>query len=254
MELERFTDKPKKPFMAIIGGAKLSTKVPVIQTLAKTASHVFVGGAMAHAFFAAKKMQIGKSYLELASVSAARKLGRRKNIHLPVDVLVASRAAIGVSPHAVPVKKVGKNDIIVDIGPETMRLWASEIRSAKTILWNGPVGMAEIPAFSHGSLVIGRAIAARANGKAYGVVGGGDTLPVVTRTEMQEWFDFVSTGGGALLDFIENKGKLPGLSPLLGKQLKKLPPQPHEGHHEKGISCAPENIILGRKKSKKRKS
>ena len=96
--------------------------------------------------------------------------------------------------------------------------WASEIKTAKTILWNGPVGVAEIPSFSHGSLVLTRAIAARSKSSAYGVVGGGDTLPIVARSGMAEWIDHLSTGGGAMLEFIANKGNLPGLLPL---KLKK---------------------------------
>ena len=102
-----------------------------------------------------------------------------------------------------------------------MREWATLLKKAQTILWNGPVGVAKIPAFSHGSLVIGRAIAARSKGKAYGLVGGGDTVPVAIQTGMSEWFDHISMGGGALLEFIEKKGKLPGIEALYKEPMRE---------------------------------
>ena len=229
--------KPKRPYVAVIGGAKLSTKLPVLQALLKKADVVCVGGAMAHAFFAAKKWPIGKSYSEAEGVKLAKKVRGGKKLAIPADVVVAKKVAIGQRPRACSVKEVGKTDVIVDVGPKTMAAWAEAIRHAKTVVWNGPVGVTEIPGFSHGSLVIGSAIASRAKGKAYGVAGGGDTIPVVARTGMQEWFDFVSTGGGAMLEFLAENGKLPGLQALEGPQKRKLPPR-HQTE-EQGMSCAP---------------
>jgi phosphoglycerate kinase len=218
--LERIITKPKKPFVAVVGGAKLSTKIEVLNALLSIADKVLVGGAMAHAFFAAKKLSIGKSYLEKESVAAAKKLLKNPKLVLPTDVVVANKIDAKVHPHVVLVKDIKKSDMIGDIGTDTMQAWANEISKAKTIVWNGPLGVTELPAFSHGSLVIGRMIAARSHGLTYGVVGGGDTLPVMIRSGMSEWIDHLSTGGGAMLEFIAKKGKLPGLMALEGAGVK----------------------------------
>ncbi|MBD3281595.1 phosphoglycerate kinase [Candidatus Uhrbacteria bacterium] len=212
--------KPKKPFVAVIGGAKLSTKLPVINSLLKKADHILIGGAMAHAFLKAKRVEVGKSYLEEGSVKLARKLIKNKRIHLPEDALAAKALKEGASPRRASIKDISKSEKIGDIGPITMQKWSALIKNAQTILWNGPVGITELPAFSHGSMVIGYAVASRSKGKAYGVVGGGDTIPVALATGMDEWFDHISTGGGALLEFIATGGKVPGLTSLLEKQPK----------------------------------
>ncbi len=215
--LEKVLDKPKKPFVAIVGGAKITTKIGVVNTLLKIADHVCIGGAMATAFFAAQRREIGKSYVEKEGIAGARKLLKNKKIVLPTDVVVSIKIEPNTYARVVDVKNVGKKEMIGDIGPDTMRAWAALIQKAKTIVWNGPMGVAEISTFSHGSLVIGRAIAARSKGSAYGVAGGGDTLPVAMATGMAEWFDHLSTGGGAMLEFIAEKGRLPGLVALLKK-------------------------------------
>ncbi|MDQ7815176.1 MAG: phosphoglycerate kinase [Patescibacteria group bacterium] len=212
--MEKLLGKPKRPYVALIGGAKLTTKLPVIDALLKVADKVMIGGAMAHPFFAVKKIEIGKSYTEKEGLAAARKMIKNPKIILPLDVVVARKVAPGAKASACLVGKVNKTEAIGDIGPQTMQAWSAEIKKAKTIVWNGPLGVADIPAFSHGSLVIARAMAIRSKGEAYGVVGGGDTLPVVMESGMDEWFDHISTGGGAMLEFIAKKGKLPGLAVL----------------------------------------
>lgn len=219
---DRLIHKPKKPFVAIVGGSKLSTKMQVIESLLKVADQVCIGGAMANPFFAARKLEVGTSLLETESIKLAKPLLKNPKIKLPVDVLVARRLNDEAHPHAVPINGVPKNECIGDIGPETMRAWSGLIKEAKTILWNGPVGVSEIPAFSHGSLVLGKAIAARSAGPAYGVVGGGDTVPVALATGMSEWFDHVSMGGGALLEYIANKGRLPGVQVLVKSYKSKV--------------------------------
>ena len=235
--------KHHRPFVAVIGGAKLTTKLPLIRSLLTTADKVLVGGAMAHPFLAAKRIPIGTSYLEKGSTAPARALMNHKRLMLPVDVVLQGKRA--ARPRAVSIRTVGRTDTIMDIGPETMRVWAAEIRNAKMIVWNGPMGKAEESAYAHGSLLIGRAIAARSQGKAFGVAGGGDTLPVVAQTGMQEWFDFVSTGGGAMLEYLASRGRLPGLAVLQGKDKHRLSPLPLADHrHEKGISCAPDASIM----------
>lgn len=215
--LERLIQKPKKPFLAIIGGAKITTKVGVLEALLKVADQVLIGGAMATAFFAAKKKEIGKSYVEKEGIPIAKKLGKNPKIQLPVDVVVAKKIAKGASARVVAIKDMKKADAIGDIGPQTMLAWSAEIKKAQTIVWNGPMGVTEIPTFSHGSLVISRALAMRSKGSAYGVIGGGDTLPVALATGMSEWVDHLSTGGGAMLEFISKKGRLPGLVALIKK-------------------------------------
>jgi len=221
--LEKLITKPKKPFLAIVGGSKLSTKIDVVQALLKKADRVLIGGAMAHAFFVAKKMQIGKSYIEKEGIAAAKKLLKHPKMLLPTDAVVATKIDAKSHPRVVDIGQVKKTDCIGDIGIETMRAWSAEIARAKTIVWNGPLGVTEYPAFSHGSLVIAHALAARSKGSSYGVVGGGDTLPVVLRSGMAEWIDHLSTGGGSMLEFLAHDGKLPGLAPLYGagKQKKR---------------------------------
>lgn len=219
--LEKLITKPKKPFLAIIGGSKLSTKIDVVNALLKKADRVLIGGAMAHAFFAAKKVHIGKSYVEKEGIAAAKKLVKQSKILLPTDVVVATKIDAKSHPRVVEIRQLKKTDCIGDIGTETMRAWSAEIKKAKTIVWNGPLGVTEYPAFSHGSLVIAHALAARSRGSSYGVVGGGDTLPVVVQSGMAEWIDHLSTGGGAMLEFLAHDGKLPGFVPLQGTAQKK---------------------------------
>lgn len=213
--LSKLLTRPKRPYYAFIGGSKLSTKIEVIERLISIADKVFIGGAMAHVFFAAKNIPIGASFIEEAGIKIAKKLLKKtKKIELPVDLVVAKKIAPNIHPHSVETGKVSAKEMIGDIGPETARLWSEEIRKASTIVWNGPVGVIEIPAFSHGSLVIARAMASRGKGKSFCVVGGGDTLPVVEQSGMAQHIDHVSTGGGAMLEFIALNGKLPGLKPL----------------------------------------
>ncbi len=212
--LDKILTKAKRPYYAFIGGAKLSSKLPVLEQLLKIADKVFIGGAMAHPFFAAKRLNVGKSFIEKNAITVARTYVKNKKIVLPTDAIVANRIARGAKVRRADIADVKKSEIIGDLGTETMRAWVQEIRKAETIVWNGPFGVTEIPCFSHGSLVIAKAIALRAKGRPFAVVGGGDTLPIIAETGMRDMVDFVSTGGGAMLEFIAKKGKLPGLAPL----------------------------------------
>ena len=221
--LEKVLVKPKRPYVAMIGGAKLCSKLPVLERFLSIADQVLIGGAMAHPFLVAKKMNIGKSFIDTACQGVARRLVKAyaKKIVLPTDAIVAKKIAAGQKVRRTDFKGIKATDMIGDIGTDTMREWSSMIKTAKTIVWNGPVGVAEIPAFSHGSLVLARALAMRAKGKAYGLVGGGDTLPVIAESGVGEWIDYVSTGGGAMLEFVASNGKLPGLMPLIIGAKKK---------------------------------
>lgn len=218
--LERLLEKPKHPFVAIVGGAKLSTKLDILEALLRAADKVLVGGAMAHPFFVARRLAIGKSFLEKESVTVARRLMKNSRLVLPTDAVVMSKGS--GRPHVVPINKIKAGDVIGDIGTDTMMAWAATIKTAKTLVWNGPLGITEQPTLSHGSLVVACAVAARSKGGCYGVVGGGDTLPVMLQSGMAEWVDLLSTGGGAMLEFIAHKGKLVGLEALMKKRKKAV--------------------------------
>lgn len=213
--LSRLIEKPKAPFVAVIGGLKLSTKLPVIEALCASCDHVLIGGAMATPFLKAQNLEIGKSVHEKDSVAIAKKLLKRKEIKLPSDVVVTQKVTESPTLRRVGVKHLEKKDMIVDVGPHTLKAWAEMIGTASTVVWNGPIGLVECAPCGFGSRFLARVIGARAKGKAFGVAGGGDTLPVIHTTKTEHQFDFVSTGGGAMLDFIAQKGKLPGLMVLM---------------------------------------
>lgn len=219
--LDRLTAHPARPFVALIGGAKMTTKVGVLDRLRAVADTVLVGGALAHPFFVARGYDIGRSLLESEGVTVARRMlksRKRKNLTLPIDVVVGDpttkRAAVRVvpiapKPHAI----CASHEAILDIGPETIRAYAQEIQSAQTLLWNGPMGVFEVPAFRHGSTMLARKIASRSSGRAYGVVGGGETLAVLAMTKMERYIDHICTGGGAMLAYIAGDA-MPGIEAL----------------------------------------
>jgi phosphoglycerate kinase len=211
--LIKLIDRPASPFVAVVGGLKLSTKLPVIEALASACDKVMIGGAMATPFLKAKKLEVGKSVYEKEGVAIATKLLRKKNILLPEDVVVTPKLPGAL--RRIDIRQVEKKDMIVDVGPKTLKAWGAEIQKAKTILWNGPLGITEHASTGFGSRFIARVIAMRARGRAYGVAGGGDTIPVIVATKTEGSFDFVSTGGGAMLEFIAKRGKLPGIMALL---------------------------------------
>lgn len=213
--LVRLLDHPKSPFVAVIGGVKLSTKLPVIEALCRACDRVMIGGAMATAFFKAQKIETGKSVFEKEGIVLAKKLLNQKNLLLPEDVVVTTKVTSSPALRRVSVGAIGKQDMIVDVGPKTLKAWGDVIGRASTLVWNGPVGLVECAPCGFGSRFLARTIGARAKGKAFGVAGGGDTLPVIHATKTEHHFDFVSTGGGAMLDFLALKGKLPGLMVLL---------------------------------------
>ncbi len=213
-QLSRLFDHPKKPFVVVVGGVKIGTKLPVIKSLLPLADAVLIGGGMANNFFKAKGLRIGASVHSAKDVKLAKALLRERKILLPHDVLVADKVAADAIIRVTTPDGIRAKESVVDIGPGTMRVYAALIKSAQTVVWNGPVGVHEIPRFANGSLILARVIAARSSGKAFGVVGGGDTLPVLAKTGMGEFVDHVSTGGGAMLDFLGGK-PMPGIEPLI---------------------------------------
>lgn len=209
--LSGLLEKPAKPFLALIGGVKVETKIGVINALAKRASAVALGGSLVAPFLKAKGFPVGKSPASAKDVAVAKRALRSRNVLLPVDVTVA----VGPKGRAVvrDVAEVGARETIYDIGPETIRAYAGLIKRARTIVWNGPLGWFEEPRFSHGTKAIALVAASRAKGTAFGVVGGGETVQAIEERGLAHWFDFVSTGGGAMLEFLEGK-KLPGVEAL----------------------------------------
>jgi phosphoglycerate kinase len=197
---------PAKPMVVLMGGSKIKTKISLIKKLEDNAAKILIGGALANNFFKALGMEVGKSLIDKESVVLAKRLVKNKKIVLPLDVVVNHDGA-GV---AKTLDKVTKKDVILDIGPETIILYSSIIRKAKTIIWNGPLGAFEQAHFRCGTVALGQLIAARSRGKTFGVVGGGETLEALKMTKMEDYVDWVSTGGGAMLAYLGGE-KMPGL-------------------------------------------
>jgi phosphoglycerate kinase len=218
--LGKATTNPEKPFVAIIGGAKVSDKIDVIRNLLSKVDALLIGGAMAYTFLKAQGLQVGKSLVEEDKIELAKSLlqeAENKNVRLllPVDNVVAEKidasASIQVlkSQAGIPVGKMG-----LDIGPETIAAFSQEIAGAKTIVWNGPMGVFEVAPFAKGTMKIAEAIAA--NSKATSIVGGGDSVAAVHQSGVADKISHISTGGGASLEFLEGK-KLPGVEALTNK-------------------------------------
>ncbi len=204
--------KPAKPLISIIGGAKISTKTGLIKNLLKISDYVLVGGAVANCFLAARGFEVGRSLVDKKSILLAGKLDCKKII-LPIDAIVGNNKA----QQKVAKKeliKISKNDSIFDIGPATIKLYAKYIKQGKTIVWNGPIGMFENEKFKHGTMALARLIAARSTGRAFGVVGGGETVEALKLTKMFDYVDWVSTGGGAMLSYLGGE-KMPGLKGIV---------------------------------------
>lgn len=213
--ISKVIDKPKKPLVAIIGGAKISSKISLIGKLTEIADYLLIGGGLANTFLCAHEYNIGKSFCEYEEVQQARKLlflAARKHtaIILPDDVVVAANKTSTVT-QVRKVDEVQKNDSIFDIGPETQAKFGAVIAKAKTIIWNGPVGLTENPQFKRGTDFIYYAITQ--NTDSTSIVGGGDTLAAISKKEYLDKITHISTGGGAMLEFIE-KGNLPGIEAL----------------------------------------
>lgn len=205
--------RPKEPLVVLIGGAKITTKIPLIRNLRQKAKYILVGGALANNFIAAQKLEVGKSLVDKESIKFAEGLVKDKKIILPIDVVVSDQRT-GGKPKIRNIDQVDENEYIFDIGPQTTRQFAVLIKEAKTIIWNGPMGMFEERSFQHGTLSIARVVAARSTGYAFGVVGGGETVEALRMTKMFEFVDWVSTGGGAMLAYLGGE-KMPGFTKIV---------------------------------------
>lgn len=215
-QIERAIKNPKKPFVAIIGGAKISTKIPVLGKLLELADSILLGGGLANTFFCAEGYNVGKSYCELEEVEQAKKLlfqaaKKHTAVVLPTDVIVGNPTDTKSAGKDYPIDKIPKGGSALDIGPETKAKFGALIAKAKTIIWNGPMGLFENPAYKSGTDFIYYSIAH--NPHAISLVGGGDTLNAIQHKHHLDNITHISTGGGAMLEFIEN-GTLPGLEAL----------------------------------------
>lgn len=213
--LNQVTKNPKKPIVAIIGGAKVSTKIGLVNKLIKIADYLIIGGGLANTFVSAQGHEIGTSFREYEAIQRARKLlsfakNNRAFIVLPVDAVIAT-SKDAKEHKVVKIEDIPPNKSIFDIGPETKALIGGILAKANTIIWNGPVGLFENPAFREGTDFIYYSIVQ--NHHAVSIVGGGDTLAAISKKEYLDKITHLSTGGGAMLEFIEN-GTLPGIEAL----------------------------------------
>ena len=213
--LAKALDNPARPLLAIVAGSKVSTKLELLTNLVGKVDQLIVGGGIANTFIAAAGYNVGKSLYEADLLETAKKIAadaqaRGAQIPLPVDVVVAPVFAADAPATVKPVDQVGAEDMILDIGPQTAAQYAGLIKSAGTVVWNGPVGVFEFDAFGKGTETLARAIA---ESKAFSIAGGGDTLAAVDKYGIEKDVSYISTGGGAFLEFLEGK-TLPAVAAL----------------------------------------
>lgn len=208
-------ENPGRPFVAILGGAKISDKIGVVENLLAKADSLLIGGGMANTFLKAKGYEMGDSLVEADSVAIAKGLLKTSGhrLVLPVDAVVADRFAADATHKVVPVDKVQPGWRILDIGPKTVALYASHIAGAKTVVWNGPMGVFEMDAFAVGTFEVAKAVAGSG---ATSIIGGGDSAAAVEKAGLADQITHISTGGGASLEFLEGKA-LPGVAALNDK-------------------------------------
>ncbi|MDP5070187.1 MAG: phosphoglycerate kinase [Congregibacter sp.] len=200
--LEKALANPARPLVAIVGGSKVSTKLEVLDSLSQKVDQLIVGGGIANTFLAAAGHPVGKSLCEHELLDEARRIGAKTHIPLPVDVVTAREFAEDAAPRTCLVDEVGDQDMILDIGPRSAAAIAALLKDAGTILWNGPVGVFEFDSFAGGTEVLARAIA---DSVAFSLAGGGDTLAAIDKFGIADKVSYISTGGGAFLEYVEGK-------------------------------------------------
>ncbi len=213
--LTKIMNHPKRPVVAIVGGSKVSTKLNLLETLVQQVDSLMVGGGIANTFIAAEGYTVGKSLYEPDLIDEAERLmvtakKRGAEIIYPTDVIVAERLSEDSESSARLISQVDDGEKIYDIGPDTIKHWVSVIKKAKTILWNGPVGAFEFEQFSKGTRAIAKAVA---DSNGFSIAGGGDTLAAIEIYDVANKIDYISTGGGAFLSFLEGK-QLPAIAAL----------------------------------------
>jgi phosphoglycerate kinase len=206
---------PKRPLIAIVAGSKVSSKLTILEALADKVDGLIVGGGIANTFLAASGAKIGKSLAEIDLIPAALKViekmkARGAEVPLPSDVITAKKFAADAEASVKPITEVADDDLILDIGPHTATVLATKLKSAGTIVWNGPVGVFEFPAFAAGTKVIAKAIA---DSPGFSIAGGGDTIAAINQFGIADKVSYISTAGGAFLEFLEGK-RLPAVFAL----------------------------------------
>ncbi|MAK72175.1 MAG: phosphoglycerate kinase [Idiomarina sp.] len=213
--LSKALDNPKRPLVAIVGGSKVSTKLTVLESLSHVVDQLIVGGGIANTFIAAAGHDVGKSLYEPDLIAEARRLMEQAQtnnaeIPLPTDVVTGKEFSADTRAETKPVTEIEEDDMIFDVGPDTANMLAEKLKTAGTIVWNGPVGVFEFEAFSNGTEVMANAIA---DSDAFSIAGGGDTLAAIDQYGIADKMSYISTGGGAFLEFLEGK-KLPAVEIL----------------------------------------
>lgn len=203
---------PENPLIVLVGGSKIKTKIKLIKNLQKKAHKVLIGGALINNFFKVDGFNVGKSMIDAEYLDFAKKLNR-DNVLLPVDVVV-SAGKTGADIRVRKINEITDSDYIFDIGPETIRLYAREIKKARTIIWNGPMGFFEINIFKNGTMALAQVVGLISKKQSFTVVGGGETVEALRSLGMESGIDWVSTGGGAMLTYLGGE-KMPGLDGLL---------------------------------------
>jgi len=213
--LAKALDKPARPLLAIVAGSKVSTKLTLLENLVGKVDQLIVGGGIANTFIAAEGHKVGKSLVENDLIGTAKKIiaeakARGAEVPVPTDVVVASEFKADAPATVKRVEAVADGDMILDIGPETAKRYAALIAKAGTVVWNGPVGVFEFDAFGNGTKTLAHAIA---DSGAFSIAGGGDTLAAIEKYGVEDRISYISTGGGAFLEFLEGK-KLPAVAAL----------------------------------------
>ena len=215
--LEQALENPKRPLLAVVGGAKISTKIALLENLVKRVDVLVIGGGMANTFLAAQGFEIGKSLSEPDQIETAKRIladAGSTAIVLPVDVVVAKEFHAHAPARTVPASQVGADEMILDVGPATVEAFAKRLQNVATLVWNGPFGAFETEPFDRGTVEAAKAVARRTReGKLLSVAGGGDTVAALNHAAVADDFSYVSTAGGAFLEWIEGQ-ELPGITAL----------------------------------------
>ena len=211
--LGKVMKSPKRPLVVLLGGAKAETKIPVLKKLLSVADQILISGGIFNTYLAAKGKKIGSSIEAPDFENEVLKYCQNKKVILPLDVVVGAEDGKSARPVAVEKLNISGKEAVYDVGPETVRMFAGYIKKARTLIWNGAMGKFEQPPYQYGTFSLVRLFAARARGRAFGVCGGGETVEILERLHLMPEIDLVSTGGGAMLEYLSGV-KLPGLEAL----------------------------------------
>jgi phosphoglycerate kinase len=220
--LQKALGNPERPLLAVVGGAKVSTKIALLENLVARVEVLVIGGAMANTFLAAEGIAVGKSLYEADHLETARKIIHAANesgavILLPSDVVVAKEFKAGAAHRTIPVNQIGADEMVLDVGPDSIQAFENRLNGTRTLVWNGPFGAFETQPFDAGTVAAAKAVAVKTKkGQMLSVAGGGDTVAALAHAGVEQDFTYVSTAGGAFLEWLEGK-TLPGVEALTAK-------------------------------------